>query len=384
MFNPPDHGRGPEVAGPARIRHRATARRLRRAAVGSLCAVASSLGLLSVGAMAAHADNPSETPLALENGWTNAPYDNGPAKVEMGGGIVSFSGAIATSGTNPVAFTLPPALRPAYNVFVPVDMCNGTNGRLDISPSGVVTVEAQDWANASCFTSLDGVSFVASDPPYPQLNSLSPENGWTGGPFGTAPPRAIYAGGTVEFQGAMATSGTNPVAFTLPAALRPAYNVYVKVDMCGATNGRLDISPNGDVRVEPEAGVWSNAQCFTSLDGASFIPSDISPYQQPPLLSLQNGWTGGPYGTNLPQAIYVGGTVEFQGAMATSGTNPVAFTLPPALRPQYTRYVPVDMCSGTNGRLDISPSGAVTVEAEGRAWGNAGCFTSLDGVSFIE
>jgi hypothetical protein len=331
--------------------------------------------------MAAHADNPSETPLVLENGWTNGPYNTGAAKVEMSGGVVSFSGAIATSGTNPVALSLPAAFRPAYNVFVPVDMCNGSNGRLEIAPNGNVTVEAQDWANAKCFTSLDGVSFVASDPsPY----VLSLQSGWTGGPFGTAAPQAMYAGGTVELHGAMATSGTNPLAFTLPPALRPAYNVYVKVDMCGATNGRLDISPNGDVRVEPEGGVWSNAQCFTSLDGASFIPSDLSPYQQLPLLSLQNGWNGGPYGTNLPQAMYVGGTVEFQGAMATPGINPVAFTLTPALRPQYTRYVPVDMCSGTNGRLDISPSGVVTVEAEGGASGNAGCFTSLDGVSFIE
>jgi hypothetical protein len=340
--------------------------------------VASSLWLLSAGAVAAHADNASETPLALENGWTNGPYGTGSAKVEMGAGIVSFSGAIATSGTNPVAFTLPQAFRPAYNVFVPVDMCNGTNGRLEIAPGGDVTVEAQDWSNAQCFTSLDGVSFVPSQSP-----TLSLQNGWTGGPFGTAPPQAVYTDGTVRFQGAMATSGTNPVAFTLPSALRPSYNVFVKVDMCGGTNGRLDISPSGVVTVEAEGGAWSHAQCFTSLDGASFIPSDISPYQQDPALSLQNGWTGGPFGTAPPIAVYVNGTVRFQGAMATSGTNPVAFTLPPALRPQYTRYVPVDMCGGTNGRLDISPSGVVTVEAEGGAWGNAGCFTSLDGVSFI-
>jgi len=272
MFTPPDHGRGPEVAGPARIRYRAMARRLRRAAVGSLCAVASSLCLLSVGAMAAHADNPSETPLALENGWTNAPYDNGLAKVEMGGGIVSFSGAIATSGTNPVAFTLPAALRPAYNVFVPVDMCNGTNGRLEIAPSGDVTVEAQNWANAQCFTSLDGVSFISSDlPPSPQLSLLSLQNGWTAGPCDTNLPQAIYVGGTVEFQGAMATSGTNPVAFTLPPALRPQYTRYVPVDMCSGTNGRLAISPSGVVTVEAEGGAWGNAGCFTSLDGVSFI-----------------------------------------------------------------------------------------------------------------
>jgi hypothetical protein len=75
--------------------------------------------------------------------------------------------------------------------------------------------------------------------------------------------------------------------------------------------------------------------------------------------------------------------VELQGAIATSGTNPVAFTLASELRPQYTRFVPVDMCNGTSGRLDIYPNGDVQVEAEGGAWGNAQCFTSLDGVSYI-
>ena len=256
MFTPPDH-HGPEALGSARTCHRTAARRLRNAAAGVLCAVASSLSLLSVGASAAYADNASETPLALENGWTNGPYGTGPAKVEMGAGIVSFSGAMATSGTNPVAFTLPAAFRPGYSVFVPVDMCNGTNGRLDISPNGDVRVEPEGgvWSNAQCFTSLDGVSFIASDiSPYPQLPTLSLQNGWTGGPTAPLPPQAVYVAGTVQFQGAMATSGTNPVAFILPAALRPQYNRYVPVDMCGGTNGRLDISPSGIVTVEAEGG----------------------------------------------------------------------------------------------------------------------------------
>jgi hypothetical protein len=37
--------------------------------------------------------------------------------------------------------------------------------------------------------------------------------------------------------------------------------------MCNATNGRLDIAPNGTVTVDAEGGTFSNARCFTSLDG---------------------------------------------------------------------------------------------------------------------
>ena len=59
------------------------------------------------------------------------------------------------------------------------------------------------------------------------------------------------------------------MAFTLPKAFRPAHNVFVKVDLCDAANGRLFITPSGSVSVDSE-GPWSDAQCFTSLDGASY------------------------------------------------------------------------------------------------------------------
>jgi hypothetical protein len=401
MSTPPDFERGPEAPGMARTRHRTTARALLTAALGVFCALASSLSVLSVGAVAAHADDPSEILLALEPGWTGGPYGTGLAKVELVDGVVHFSGAIATSGTDPQAFTLPVGLRPRFNVFVPVDMCNATNGALYISPSGAVTVVAKNWSNAQCFTSLDGVSYV-QDQQLWWLNNpntagawLSPTSGWwsgqvnvnpPNGPDGAAPAAFEEVNGVVYLSGAIATSGTNALAFTLPPEFRPSYNVFVNVNLCGNADGRLDISPDGDVTVQAEGGAWGNAQCLTSLDGASFVPSTISPYLPSPLteLTLQPGWTGGPYGTAFPQPIGdVSSLVELQGAIATSGTNPVAFTLPPALRPEYNRFVPVDMCNGTNGRLDIYPDGDVQVEAEGGAWGNARCFTSLDGVSFI-
>ena len=61
--------------------------------------------------------------------------------------------------------------------------------------------------------------------------------------------------------------------------------MYVPIDLCSATNGRLQIAPDGTVTVEAEGGTFSNAQCFTSLDGASFVQgsSGITP------LTLENG-----------------------------------------------------------------------------------------------
>jgi hypothetical protein len=350
-------------------------RRLRHIAVCVLCTVGALLPVQFFGVTAAQAV--TFTNLTLINGWTAGPFSTGSPSVAIVGGIVHFRGAIATSGTNPEPFVLPASFRPSTNVYVPVDMCNATNGRLDIAPSGVVTVEQQDpgFANAQCFTSLDGASFAVSATGF---TGLTLQNGWTNAPFSTSSAAVRNISGIVHFKGAVA-NGTSGVLFTLPASFRPPKDVYVPVDLCDATNGRLHITPSGVVDVEPEGGTFSNAQCFTSLDGASFALS-ASGFTA---LTLQNGWTGGPFGTSAPAVSDVSGVVHFEGAIATSGTNPVAFTLPQALAPAADTYVKVDLCNATNGRLHITPSGVVDVEAEGGAFSNAQCFTSLDGASFV-
>lgn len=93
--------------------------------------------------------------------FEEAPFGTGLAKVEALSGVVRFKGAIATTGTKAAPFVLPAAYRPAKDVYVPIDMCNATNGRLYIQPTGAVTVQAgTSFSNAQCFTSLEGTSFV--------------------------------------------------------------------------------------------------------------------------------------------------------------------------------------------------------------------------------
>ena len=315
---------------------------------------------------------PSVIPLTPQNGWTGGPFGTAQPAATLIAGIVHLQGAVATTGTNPVAFTLPPALRPATNVYVPVDQCGATKGRLFIQPDGTVTVQAEKlFANAQCFTSLDGASYVLQ-----ATTPLTPLNGWAGAPFGTSQPAATLVSGVVHLQGALTANGsTSPWVFTLPPALRPATNVYVPVDLCNAANGRLLIQPDGTVTVQAENS-FSDAQCFTSLDGASFALTASIP------LTTVNGWTGAPFGTSQPAAALVSGVVQLQGAISTTGTNPAAFTLPAGLRPTANVYVPVDLCNAANGRLNIQPDGTVTVEAE-NSFSDAQCFTSLDGVSFL-
>lgn len=270
MFVPKDQdNRRAGACGLTRNHHGALARGLRRAAAGAACAAAVTIPLFGAAAAQAATTTPTFTPLTLVNGWAN--YGNGTASAAVASinGIVHLKGGIKTSGTNPVPFTLPAGDRPAHNVYVPVDLCNGDNGRLDITPNGVVTVEAGvgNWANAQCYTWLDGVSFATSASSF---TPLTLENGWTSTGLASASPAVRVISGMVHLEGDMYTNGINPVPFTLPAGFRPAHNVAVKVALCGRDSGDLVIGPGGEATVQAEGANWANAQCQTSLDGVWF------------------------------------------------------------------------------------------------------------------
>src|SRR6516162_8038667 len=207
--------------------------------------------------------------------------------------------------------------------------------------------------------------------------SLPLQNGWFLYGNHTAGPAVTNINGIVHLKGAIATFGTNPVPFILPAADRPANEVVVPVDLDGAVAGQLDITPSGVVTVSSEQS-WSDAQGFTGLDGATFAASGTSFTPLTPL----NGWTSAGSGFASPAASSINGIVHLRGAIAASNPTGEAFILPTAFRPNHEVYVPVDLCNANSGRLNISPTGVVDVVAEGGNSSNADCGTSLDGAWF--
>lgn len=319
------------------------------------------------------------TQLTLVNGWTDAPSATSHAMIEEVNGIVHFRGAIA-GGASGSAFTVPGGLglRPAANVYIPVDLCNANKGRLFIQPTGRVSVQAEKaFSDAQCLTSLDGATYA---PLATGFTTLTLINGWRNAPFGTSDAAVEVIGPRVVFKGAISTTaGGKPQPFTLPVGFRPSTDAYVTVDMCAATNGRLHIAPSGLVDVEAEGGTVSNAQCFTSLDGAWFAFKSSSFV---PLAPLLNGWTNAPFGAGSAQAIGLYGVVYFKGAIA-SGTSADAIMLSTRFRPVTNVHIPVNLCNANKGTLVIQPNGVVSIQAE-KDFGDAQCFTSLDGASFVQ
>ena len=345
-------------------------RRVVRNFLGLIVAV----NFLSIGFFGAANATVVSVPLTLINGWKISPYATAKPTAFIINGIVHFKGAMSTTGVNTVAFMLPDGFIPSANVFVSVDMAGATHGQLSITTDGTVQVKAEtSFSNAQTFTSLDGASFALSATSYAPLLLL---NGWVSGVFGTEPAGVRNFSGVVHLEGGLATNGTNAKPFVLPPSDRPTSNVYVPVDMCNATKGQLVITPAGTVTVVAETS-FSFAQCLTSLDGVAF-PVNANGYSP---LTLTNGWTNAPSSTRWAGVELINNVVQFQGAIATTFANTSPFLLPVSFRPNANVYVPVTLCNGAKGRLNIGTGGNVSVQAE-TLFSKAQCMTSLEGVSF--
>ena len=312
------------------------------------------------------------TPIDLLNGWTNAPFSTRDVAVVEQKGIVRFEGAIS-GGSSSMVFQLPPKLFPSAFVEVPVDMCDGANGRLIVEADGSAKVEPEsgDFTDAACFTSLEGVEYALNSQGF---TPLTLQHGWQDY-SGSRHASAKVIDEVVYLEGAMTVSGNNKNPFVLPPKFRPSTNVYVQVDLSAAAKGRLLIRPSGSVTVQVEKGGNPAARGFTSLDGVSFArsPAEYTPQ------TLLNGWKNAPLGTRSAAARLSGGFVHLQGAIR-SGTDDRAFRLQPKFRPTTDVYVPVDIVDAHKGRLVIHPSGFVDVNSG--TFSQAQAFTSLEGVTF--
>lgn len=199
---------------------------------------------LAGGAVSAPAASASIKPacgwqnLELVNGWVSANTGTSntgdPMYCVAADGSVYLAGSIThTPGASAEFALLPPQALPpttqGFNVFT-----NGnTTGALAIAPTGeMYVVDITSAAgSAAQFTSLDGVSFPATESNLP-INPLTPQNGWNVGAGGA--PGYYLTGGVVHLTGSVTTNGLpnhSPLA-TLPAGGRPT---RARSPMCSAT-----------------------------------------------------------------------------------------------------------------------------------------------------
>lgn len=209
----------------------------------------------------------------------------------------------------------------------------------------------------------------------PGATKLTLINGWKTY-SGSSKPEIFAYKGIVRLKGAIKEiHGSNAEPFVIPAPFRPAATVVIKLDLCDAANGMLIVNPDGSTEIGAENS-FSDAQCFSSLDGVTYSLSTDGYHK----LKLTDGWLPFGDGTAAPAARAAGNVVRFQGAM-TGGSGVAAFTVPASLRPQSAVWIPLDMSGASNGRIGVFPDGSVFVQSE-FSTAVAQAFTSLDGAYY--
>jgi hypothetical protein len=209
------------------------------------------------------------TALTPASGWANpgAPWRN--ATATLSADVVHLAGAMTASTGTSTAFTLPSNMRPAADLYLPINLCGTGKGRLYVTPAGTSYVYPETGSITGCAVSFEGVTFPVAPTAANGWTCLTPLNGWTANAYSTRSTCVKNVDGVIRLSGAVMTSGTNMNVFTLPAGFRPPKESYILIDLCGGTTGRIQVSPSGNVNVQYEK-LLSSAQCFSSFEGAKF------------------------------------------------------------------------------------------------------------------
>ena len=204
-------------------------------------------------------------------------------------------------------------------------------------------------------------------------HKLTVINGWVSAQstYSTGGPSYAVANGIVYLSGSILRASGHKVFFgVLPAAARPAHNIWTTVYTLDSTTGTLEIEPNGKL-----FAFGTSAPGFMSLAAVSY-PASTTPSTP---ITLQHGWFSeqGQFNSGDPAYTVSNGIVYLSGSLATSGTRTIFGVLPKAARPQNTEYITAYTFGGTFGTLQIQPNGTMRAYA-----GSSTSFTSLAGISF--
>ena len=350
---------------------------------------------LAAGGPAAHAGSfcgwtGGWAPMTLVNGWVseqNAYNTGDPSYCLEADGMVYLSGSIAASSGTPASetfATLPPAERPAHEIYLDVYTENGTYGILRIDTDG--TMEAYG-GSANGYTSLAGVSFPAAG--FSQTGIMPLENGWQSAQniYNTGDPSYSISNGIVHLSGSMYRPAGPPPTFsydTIPGMLPPQALPQDPDDCFDALTYTYGGSMGG-VGIDNSSGNLYGFENYkyTSLAGINYPGPGTAWQSMTPLNGVQENECApsGPAYYLSGNVVYLDGTMQlppgFDGEIAV---------LPPAARPTHSlymialKYVP-STDSNEYVTLRIDPDGSMWAFDPANNEGEAGTLVMLSGLS---
>ena len=281
-------------------------------------------------------------PLTLQNGWTNAPFATNDAGVIAVSDKIYLRGAINTTGTNPVAFTLP--FGPNADVYVPITLCDASKGRLHIQPDGTTRAGRGRHLGERpvlhvarrCVVRKVGVGLHRADAPewMDQCPVRHPRRGVQQHQRRHPPPgrhrrrhheRAVHDSGRVPSVDRRVRSGGS-VRRHEGSPLDPS---------------RAARSPSTRSGPSPTLSV----SCRSKAQSYALTSSGYNVADAPERMGQR------PFATRNAAVRNSGGIVRLPGARSTpAATRPCSPCPRPPGRPR-TCYIPVDLCSAQKGRI---------------------------------
>jgi hypothetical protein len=309
-------------------------------------------------------------------------------------GIIHLEGAAKQIGLRPplqrVLGTLPPAARPARDVYVIAHSFNGTYADLEIETNGTIYVYGAGAPATEdlSFVSLEGITYQPRNAlPATPINLNAPTWAPTTG-FDAIPPAAYQAGpaGIVHLEGAAKLAmplGPNPnVLGTLPPSMRPDRNVYTIVHVIDGTYANLAILRDGTIAViDPHPPALKDYHLLVSLEGISFQRLSFTFS----MFTNKANWSETPgFGAEGPGWYEdTAGIIHLQGAVAQIACcNPRVATLPAVARPSRNVYTIVHTYSGTYADLAILTNGDIDMIPSRGLAPTDPTFLSLEGITW--
>jgi gliding motility-associated-like protein len=253
--------------------------------------------------------------------WSNGAITQDISGLAAGTYTVSVHDANGTAGscaaTATVTITQPAAALSLTQTQVNVLCFGGSTGSINLTPAGGTAPYTYNWSNG--FTGQDPSGLVAGT--YTVI--VTDANGSTGG-----------------------CTATSTVTITQPAAAVSGTTSQVNVACFGGTTGSINLTPSGGT--VPYTYAWSNG--FTGQD-----PSGLAAGTYSVVISDANGSAGG-----------------------CTATVSVTITQPAAALTLATSQVNVLCNAGSNGSIDITPSGGTAPYTY--LWSNGAITQDLSGL----
>ncbi|HLK77369.1 MAG TPA: hypothetical protein VKU77_27425 [Streptosporangiaceae bacterium] len=313
-------------------------------------------------------------------------------------GIVHLEGAATqqhSTGRNPnLLGTLPRPARPARNVFVLVHTFAGTYADLEVAANGQITLipPRRPAVTDFRFVSLEGITYRPSGTVHEifvnRLNYSDKAH------FGSTVPAWFKDGsGIVHLQGAVrqthAVGADQNVIGNVPAAARPARDVFEIVHTFNGTYADLEVATSGEISLIDPFGFAAKDFSFVSLEDVSYSPGAIFNSMAPPFTGLNTAnWSGNAgFGSSEPGwNLDNAGAIHLQGAVkqtSLSGDTQLIATLPAIIRPHRTIFTIVHTFNGTYADVSIGSDGQIRLINPRAPLSKDFSFVSLEGVTYL-